>query len=576
VLIESPSWISIVLKLQLESADAWRQFAILHILSSGRRYAFIFVCQPGRLEAAGLLLAASLKRYLRCDYELIAAVPTPEEDWGELTDTGRALLGKIGVRVAPITNEFGTARPITNKISCLQVPTDADKLVFLDSDMLCMHEFHDEERFAVQFNATPSGVQTRDPWEAAYRAAGLSMPSVRQPAMVSREIHLPYFSAGFVGINSDVPLGQAWLECHRAIVQGDSVRRTRFEEQISLALAVQKLELAYDCLDERYNYPLRHKAVDSRNPPFFCHYGTRPVVQYEPPLEEVVGSLVGDHPELLKVMDADEHWAPLARHYGERGRHAGRNARSEPPDLLISGIARSGAGYLSELLDSYSNCAVFTEPGERVDKGLEMPVPGPIAVFHRLERIRILDEGNTGNHGVDGDDFLLATTRTHSYLSRLEGLRRVLPHARIIACVRNPLETIAEWKSCTEGHSVAEILESPLVPSPDDPWLTGQQRSTMTLLRDVASPVQVLATVWQHFAELILNQSDRLTLVRYEDLVDYPERVLGGLLSGLNPGSPKDPPPTMTPGDHSELDDDDEQAIRAICSQAAFELGLWR
>jgi sulfotransferase family protein len=522
------------------------------------------------------LLAASLKQFLRCDYELIAAVPTPAEEWGELTDTGRTVLEEMDIRIVPIVNEFGTSRPIANKISCMLVPTGADKLVFLDSDVLCLREFYDEERFAIPFNATPSGVQTREAWEPAYHEAGASMPRIRQPAMVSREVDLPYFSSGFVGINTDVPLGRVWLECHRALVEADSVRNTRYEEQVSLAVVLHKLELAYDCLDERYNYPLRHKPVDEHSPPYFCHYGTRPVLQHQAPLEEVVGSLVRERPALLEVMAADEHWAPLARHYGQRRRRRQSKANAEPADLVITGIASSGTSCLSELLDGYSNCVVSTEPGDRVDKGLQMPVPGPVGVFYRLERIRILDEAVTGEGLVEGEDFVLATTHTHSYLSRLEGLRRVLPHARIIACVRNPFDTIAAWKACTDGHDVDEMLDSPLAPKPDDPWLTGSQRDTISQLRGTAGPAQVRATVWQHFAELILNQSDRLTLVRYDDLARDPERALSEVLRGLNPGAPASPPrPPIMGSDRSDLDGADEQAIRAICSQAAFDLGVW-
>jgi hypothetical protein len=512
---------------------------------------------------------------------LIAAVPAPPALWGELTKEGRGLLEELGVRVVPIENEFGRARPITNKIWCLLIPTDADKLVFLDSDVLCMREFHDEARFALPFNATPSGVRTPELWVHAYGTAGVPLPSVQMPTMVSRELGLPYFSAGFVGVNSDVPLGEAWLECHRALVADDTFPATRFEEQVSLALAVQKLELGYDCLDERYNYPLRHKPIDAQDPPYFCHYGRRPVAQHEPAIESAAASLVQEHPALLDVMKADEEWVPLARHF-ERRRSAPAASEpvaqvSPPSDLVLTGIAASGAGYLSELFGGYSNCLVLIEPGGRVDVGLRLPVPGPVAVFYRLERVRILDDGLAAEPAVESNDFVFATTHTHSYLSRLEGLHRVMPHARIIVCVRDPFDTIASWKRHADGWSVEEILDSRFVPKPDDPWLTGAQRQTISQLRETVSPTQVMAVVWQHFAELVLNQSDRVLLVTYEDLVRNPQRVLAGVLDGLNGGEPRVAmSASVARSDRSNLTDRDEQVIRATCSQAAFDLGLWR
>ena len=47
-------------------------------LSLKFRYCFVFVCQQGDLELKARLLAASLRHFLRCDFELVAALPTPD------------------------------------------------------------------------------------------------------------------------------------------------------------------------------------------------------------------------------------------------------------------------------------------------------------------------------------------------------------------------------------------------------------------------------------------------------------------------------------------------------------------
>ena len=43
---------------------------------SDQSFSFVFVCQAGRLEVDALLLALSLEHFVRCDYELVAALPT--------------------------------------------------------------------------------------------------------------------------------------------------------------------------------------------------------------------------------------------------------------------------------------------------------------------------------------------------------------------------------------------------------------------------------------------------------------------------------------------------------------------
>ncbi len=58
-------------------------------------------------------------------------------------------------------------------------------------------------------------------------------------------------------------------------------------------------------------------------------------------------------------------------------------------------------------------------------------------------------------------------------------------------------------------------------------------------------------------------------------LVLRPATVLAGILQEWQPGALLEPiEPSAVRGKHELLDDQDVQAIRAICSQSAAELGL--
>ena len=72
--------------------------------SGTKRFAFVFVCQAGELEIKALLLAASLHRHLHGEFELVAAVPTPADIWGELSAPTRDQLQAFGATIAPIAN----------------------------------------------------------------------------------------------------------------------------------------------------------------------------------------------------------------------------------------------------------------------------------------------------------------------------------------------------------------------------------------------------------------------------------------------------------------------------------------
>ena len=144
-----------------------------------RRYAIIFVCQKGRLEAQAALLAASLRKFVRFDCELIAAIPEPTEKWGRPSDATMAFLAKLGVRTVGVTNAIDPTYAIGNKVACLSVATAADKLILLNSDMFLMREWPDDERFAIGFNARPASVasftQKESDWDAVYAACGAAM-----------------------------------------------------------------------------------------------------------------------------------------------------------------------------------------------------------------------------------------------------------------------------------------------------------------------------------------------------------------------------------------------------------------
>lgn len=93
------------------------------------KYCFVFFCQQGGLELKAMLLAASLKRYLRCDYECVAAIPQRATQWGTVSSDTLAFMQDLGVRTVPITNPINEYYPIGNKVACLGMDTSADKLI---------------------------------------------------------------------------------------------------------------------------------------------------------------------------------------------------------------------------------------------------------------------------------------------------------------------------------------------------------------------------------------------------------------------------------------------------------------
>ena len=84
------------------------------------KYCFIFVCQQGNLELKSMLLAASLKYYLRCDYECVAAIPQPATQWGTVSEDTLVFMHDLGVRTVPITNPIAAAIRISQSFFTIE------------------------------------------------------------------------------------------------------------------------------------------------------------------------------------------------------------------------------------------------------------------------------------------------------------------------------------------------------------------------------------------------------------------------------------------------------------------------
>lgn len=281
-----------------------------------RTIAFVFICQKGRLEIESLLLAASLKRFLLGEYELIAAVPTPTELLGEPKPRTLETLRKLGVRVATFHNELLEERPsrevrhlLTNKIFSLRIATTADKLVLLDSDQLCRREFFPAQHLRAPLSARKADyVSSRDvgnAWEDVFRAAGVECPTLRicianpQGEGTAAVYAPPSFNSSFVAI--DAPLAadfsRLWEDCFRRIERAGALKQAQyFQEQASLAVAAYKSRIAYEMLD-----------LNSINP-CLTHYIHPRRVQTDSQLLEAARAHVRERNEIAEIIREHPEW----------------------------------------------------------------------------------------------------------------------------------------------------------------------------------------------------------------------------------------------------------------------------
>lgn len=585
-----------------EGMDAIRPFAQPCSIS--------FVCEPGRLEAQAVLLAASL-RALHPQLNLVAAVPAP------LPPLTVQALATLDVRQEAITNPVADDYRIGNKVAALGVGDVRGLRVFLDSDMLCLRALDFRVLCSHPLAVKPADMATFGSealWQRLYERFGLTPPQQRVVASIGGQLMYPYFNAGMVATTQAAEVAPLWAQTCRAIDAMQDVNPRRpWLDQIALPLTAAQLGLATCSLGDDWNYPAHIKPL--LGTPGLVHYHQPIVVAREPALTAQVGKLLRRYPVLRDVLEADTAWAIVLRAIGRRAsatsgrdvsrrwwqsmlRHPASRHASARRDLIVTGIPRSGTSYVCKALDGFDNVAVVNEPAILFEGLCYGPQPWMVPVLHADLRARI-DDGEAVPNKLDArgeltedtavheslagyrpslrdDQWVLATKNTLAYMARLGGILRVMPHARVVACVRHPLDTLASWKG-TFAHLAAGDPSALPVGGLADPFLPAHLRDGLNAIARLADPAVRRAAWWCLLAEEILRWRDRIEIVRYEDLVTDPRarlrRALGPLAEAAGDAGPGLQPSAVRTARRQVLDEGDWRAVASLCAGVAEAFG---
>lgn len=570
-----------------------------------------FVCQSGRLEMQALLLAASL-RLAHPQLRLIAAVPDA------LPPATTAGLQRLGVTCLPIENPVAADYPIGHKVAALAAGAEGPGLrLFLDSDMLCLRPLDVAALGAPGLAAKPADLARfgdvdfarSELWQRLYARCGLPMPAACVAATVSGTLMPPYFNAGFIATTAPAALAPRWAElCRRIDTMQDVMPRRPWLDQLALPLAAATLGLEMRCLGERWNYPAHLRPV--QDAPMLVHYHQPQVIAREATLIGALDAVLTREPWLAERLANEPGWSRVHvawRHRRETTPQPRRwwprraPAASPPPaDVLVSGIPRSGTSYLCRCLDAFDNAAVVNEPAELFEALRYAPDPWVVPLLHADLRAAI-DAGEAVRNKLDASGgltedtavaehcrdyrprlrdraWVLASKNTLAYMARLEGLLRLMPHARVVLCVRHPADTLASWKG-TFAHLASGDPQALPVGGPQDPYLPAAQRAALADLTGLPHPAWRRAAWWRLLADEVLRWRGhpRVVCLRYEDLVSSPQDCLQRALGpyATRAGSPQPALTASTPRSRRRagLDEEDWRALQALCLEPAERLG---
>ena len=565
------------------------------------RYSFIFPCIIGQSEISSLLLAESLVKFLRCDYELIVCVITSGR---KLSQQIVRRFAELGVRIERVSLKPGV--PV--EMACLGSVQVPGQTVFVAADMLCTAEFSPNQYFGADFCAKSSNggvlVHNETLWSEIYRKAGTSMPATRVVASVSRRMIPSCFDTGLFSTAESGALATAWGESWRLLMELPELTvNPAGALELALPVTLHQQGIRYNFLDERYNYPVALKPLASAREPLFCRYGQPQVLQSEQVLKQLVSDLAAASPVLSKLVLATDGWCELLKPWrlkegqGKEGRYPGVDIKKTPCNGLITGIPRSGTSYLSTLLSKTDCSLVINEPSEVIPPLTSELIPWGVARYHREIRRKVLagepvpnklkngipvEDTETHNArewytpAMASPDFLLCTKSTLPYLVRIKELRRAMPGVVIVACIRNPFDTIASWKTSFD-HLREASVQAMMVGNPSDPFLSGVDHMHLTAIEQATNVSVRRALYWRYLAETIIKYRDDLVILRYEETVTEPggavSKIFRSSACGVDVAGLPDYAPSSVRSKRENLSEQDVFAINALCVEMALELG---
>ncbi len=271
-------------------------------------FAFVFVCQGGPIEPKAALLAATLRSYIHSGNELIAAIPQYPEVQAPSQAT-LSFLRQLDVRTVAIGNPVDPSYLYAHKIECFSIPTAAERMVFLDSDILCLREFRHEPVLGnCEFAARLTDFSDIQParWKQLYRHCGLGEPQFDHHSIATREPMPLCFNSGVVVTSQPVPLYQGWSEFACKLNDKQRFPETRpFLDQISLPFAVTELGLDITLLTTNHHWSSAIFPIDIFAPPLFAHYHDSCNLLGDKILADVAERMVNEYRGLHALLQAD-------------------------------------------------------------------------------------------------------------------------------------------------------------------------------------------------------------------------------------------------------------------------------
>ncbi|MFC2112204.1 hypothetical protein ACFLTA_02965 [Bacteroidota bacterium] len=284
-----------------------------------KEFSVVFICQPGELEIKAALLAASLRQNWGYGLDLHCGIPeilgTETLPMNHTIDFLESLDTKIHKFKNPIINNEPRSMPgskFSNKLFCFPKDLKNDRVLFLDSDIICLKKPDLHNTIESEFASCQAFRSLNLNWKELYSLTEIPDPGIRVKSILDGKTGPPYFNSGVFTIATK-HLGlflsewQRLFQFSRELLKDE--KHLHHSDQISLSLAVQKLELSYEILPKNYNFPSGNYLADENS--YFAHYHGPEKILRDPLLYRTTVKLANKYPDIVKIAGNYHFWKEM-------------------------------------------------------------------------------------------------------------------------------------------------------------------------------------------------------------------------------------------------------------------------
>ena len=284
--------------------------------SMANRISVVFICQKGELEIKAAILAASLRNILGNKISLYCSIPqipgletVPGKDTIDFLESLKVQWQLFeNPLMADVTGPLSGLQ-FSNKLFCIPANLEAGRVIFLDSDILCIKKPLLFDNFKSDFTVCQAFKSLDLNWNKIYSKTGIAEPKLRVKSILDGKIGYPYFNSGYFSVNTHQinNLLKVWRNLFleiRGILEDE--KHLFHSDQIALSLAVQKLDLGYLVLPENYNFP--SGSLLARKEVYFAHYHGPEKIHRDPLLYRQTMHLSARFDEIGNIAARYKYW----------------------------------------------------------------------------------------------------------------------------------------------------------------------------------------------------------------------------------------------------------------------------